>query len=159
MPKITVENTLSKNLDLYKTKLFRDVVEAVEFAITDTETEAKRDLNFDASYPIDTRFITITKAFENKGLKGEVNVDGEKMSEDREKGNNMAAYIEFGTGLSAREILADYPQWVKDIAWEYFETGLGTLKGKPYLYNNFLKNVEKFKAKIAEITGKQTVDK
>lgn len=159
MPRITVENTLSKNLDLYKTKLFKDVVKEVEFAITDTEIEAKCDLNFDADYPIDTRFITITKAFENKGLKGMVNVDGEKMSEDREKGNNMAAYIEFGTGLSAREILADYPQWVKDIAWEYFETGEGTLKGKPYLYNNFLKNVEKFKADLKALMDRQTVDK
>ena len=158
MAKITVENTLSKNLDLYKTKLFRDVVQLVEFAIKDTEIEAKRALNLDVSYTL-ARFINVVSSFRNKGLIGEVAVDGEKMSEDREKGNDMAAYIEFGTGLSAREILAPYPQWVKDIAMQFFVNGLGTLQGKPYLYNNFLKNVEKFKADLQALMDKQTVDK
>ena len=78
MAKITVENTLSKNLDLYKTKLFRDVVQLVEFAIKDTEIEAKRALNFDSSYPVDTRFINIVSSFKDKGLTGEVAVDGGK---------------------------------------------------------------------------------
>lgn len=158
MPKITVKNTLSKNLDLYKTQLYRDVVQLVEFAIKDTEIEAKRALNYDASYEVDTRFINITTAFENKGLKGEVVVDGAKR-EDGKGGDDMAAYIEFGTGLSAREILAPYPQWVKDIAMQFFVNGLGTLQGKPYLYNNFLKNVEKFKADLQALMDKKTVDK
>ena len=96
MAKVTVENTLSKNLDLYKTKLFRDVVQLVEFAIKDTEIEAKRALNFDASYEVDTRFINITSSFKNKGLTGEVEADGAKR-EDGKGGNDMAAYIEFGT--------------------------------------------------------------
>lgn len=158
MAKVTVKNTLSKNLDLYKTKLYRDVVQLVEFAIKDTEIEAKRALNFDASYPVDTRFITITSSFKNKGLMGEVTADGAKR-EDGKGGNDMAAYIEFGTGLSAREILAPYPQWVKDIAMEFFVNGLGTLQGKPYLYNNFLKNVEKFKADLKALMDKQEIDK
>ena len=158
MPKITVENTLSKNLDLYKTQLFRDVVQLVEFAIKDTEMDAKRALNFDASYAVDTRFINVVSSFRDKGLTGEVSVDGAKR-EGGKGGDDMAAYIEFGTGLSAREILAPYPQWVKDIAMEFFVNGLGTLQGKPYLYNNFLKNVEKFKADLQALMDKQTVDK
>ncbi len=158
MPKITVKNTLSKNLDLYKTQLFRDVVQLVEFAIEDTEMEAKRALNFDASYEVDTRFINIVSSFRNKGLTGEIAVDGAKRG-DSKGGNDMAAYIEFGTGLSAREILAPYPQWVKDIAMEFFVNGLGTLQGKPYLYNNFLKNVEKFKADLKALMDKQIIDK
>jgi hypothetical protein len=158
MPKITIENTLSKNLDLYKTQLFRDVVQLVEFAIKDTEIEAKRALNFDANYEVDTRFINITSSFRDKGFTGEVAVDGAKR-EDGKGGDDMAAYIEFGTGLSAREILAPYPQWVKDIAMQFFVNGLGTLQGKPYLYNNFLKNVEKFKADLKALMDKKTVDK
>jgi hypothetical protein len=158
MAKITVENTLSKNLDLYKTQLFRDVVQLVEFAIKDTEIEAKRALNLDASYEVDTRFINIVSSFKNKGLTGEVSVDGAKR-EGGKGGDDMAAYIEFGTGLSAREILAPYPQWVKDIAMQFFVNGLGTLQGKPYLYNNFLKNVEKFKADLQALMDKKTVDK
>ena len=158
MAKITVKNTLSKNLDLYKTKLFRDVVQLVEFAIKDTEIEAKRALNFDSSYPVDTRFIYVVSSFKDKGLTGEVAVDGAKREDDK-GGNDMAAYIEFGTGLSAREILAPYPQCVKDIAMQFFVNGLGTLQGKPYLYSNFLKNVEKFKADLKALMDKQTVDK
>ena len=158
MPRITVENTLSKNLDLYKTKLFMDVVQLVEFAIKDTEMDAKRALNFDASYEVDTRFINIASSFKNKGLTGEVVADGAKR-EDGKGGNDMAAYIEFGTGLSAREILAPYPQWVKDIAMQFFVNGLGTLQGKPYLYNNFLKNVEKFKSDLKALMDKQIIDK
>ena len=158
MAKITVKNTLSKNLDLYKTKLFRDVVQLVEFAIKDTEIEAKRALNFDSSYPVDTRFINVVSSFKDKGLTGEVAVDGAKREDDK-GGNDMAAYIEFGTGLSAREILAPYPQWVKDIAMQFFVNGLGTLQGKPYLYSNFLKNVEKFKADLKALMDKQIVDK
>ena len=34
-----------------------------------------------------------------------------------------AMYFEFGTGLSASQILAPYPQWVKDIAYEYYVSG------------------------------------
>ena len=158
MPKITVKNTLSKNLDLYKTQLYRDVVQLVEFAIKNTEIEAKRALNFDANYEVDTRFINITSSFRDKGLTGEVAVDGAKR-EDGKGGDDMAAYIEFGTGLSAREILAPYPQWFKDIAMQFFVNGLGTLQGKPYLYNNFLKNVEKFKADLQALMDKKTVDK
>ena len=158
MAKVTVKNTLSKNLDLYKTKLYRDVVQLVEFAIKDTEIEAKRALNFDEGYEVDTRFINIVSSFRDKGLTGEVAVDGAKR-EYGKGGDDMAAYIEFGTGLSAREILAPYPQWVKDIAMQFFVNGLGTLQGKPYLYNNFLKNVEKFKADLNALMDKQTVDK
>lgn len=156
MPKITIENTLSKNLDLYKTQLFRDVVQLVEFAIKDTEMDAKRALNFDAGYEVDTRFINIVSSFRNKGLIGEIAVDGAAKDEG---GNDMAAYIEFGTGLSAQEILAPYPQWVKDVAMNFFVNGLGTLQGKPYLYNNFLKNVEKFKSDLQALMDKQTADK
>ena len=74
-------------------------------------------------------FIHIDKRFSEGGLKAEVGVMGD---------NNLAAYFEFGTGLSAKEILAPYPDWIKDIAREFYITGRGTLKGKPYLYNNYL---------------------
>jgi hypothetical protein len=72
--------------------------------------------------------------------------------------NPMAAYFEFGTGLSAREILAPYPQWIKDIAWKFYINGLGTLKGKPYLYPSVLKNTEIFNKKLDEIVKEKTKD-
>ena len=136
-----VINTTSKNLSTYKTKMFRDVVQLVENAITDVQIMAMRDA---------PKFVNIDKKFTNKGLTGEVGVMGEM------EGNHIAAYIEFGTGLSAREILAPYPQWIKDIAYEFYVSGQGKLKGKPYLYNNFLVIAEKFKRDLKELGDGQS---
>ena len=135
-----VINTTSKNLSTYKTKMFRDVVRLVENAITDVQILAMRDA---------PKFVNIDKKFTDKGLTGEVGVMGEM------EGNHIAAYIEFGTGLSAREILAPYPQWIKDIAHEFYVSGQGKLKGKPYLYNNFLVIAEKFKRDLKELVDGQ----
>ena len=136
-----VINTTSKNLSTYKTKMFRDVVRLVENAITDVQILAMRDA---------PKFVNIDKKFTDKGLTGEVGVMGEM------EGNHIAAYIEFGTGLSAREILAPYPQWIKDIAHEFYVNGQGKLQGKPYLYNNFLVIAEKFKKELKELVDGQS---
>ena len=136
-----VINTTSKNLSTYKTQMFRDVVQLVENAITDVQILAMRDA---------PKFVNIDKKFTDKGLTGEVGVMGEM------EGNHIAAYIEFGTGLSAREILAPYPQWVKDIAHEFYVNGQGKLQGKPYLYNNFLVIAEKFKRDLKELVDGQS---
>ena len=136
-----VINTTSKNLSTYKTKMFRDVVRLVENAITDVQRMAMRDA---------PKFVNIDKKFTDKGLSGEVGVMGDM------EGNHIAAYIEFGTGLSAREILAPYPQWIKDIAHEFYVNGQGKLQGKPYLYNNFLVIAEKFKRDLKELVDGQS---
>ena len=136
-----VINTTSKNLSTYKTKMFRDVVQLVENAITDVQILAMRDA---------PKFVNIDKKFTDKGLTGEVGVMGDM------EGNHIAAYIEFGTGLSAREILAPYPQWIKDIAYEFYVNGQGKLQGKPYLYSNFLVIAEKFKRDLKELVDGQS---
>ncbi len=136
-----VINTTSKNLSTYKTKMFRDVVRLVENAITDVQIMAMRDA---------PKFVNIDKKFTDKGLTGEVGVMGEM------EGNHIAAYIEFGTGLDAIRILAPYPQWIKDIAYEFYVNGQGTLQGKPYLYNNFLVIAEKFKRDLKELVDGQS---
>jgi hypothetical protein len=156
-----VINTTSKNLSTYKTKMFRDVVQLVENAITDVQRMAMRDA---------PKFVSISKEFTNKGLAGEVGVmggvntkefgddglSGEVDKDDDSNRNNIAAYIEFGTGLDAIRILAPYPQWIKDIAYEFYVSGEGKLKGKPYLYNNFLVIAEKFKKELKELVDGQS---
>lgn len=136
---MAVINTTSKNLQAYKSELFREVVQLVENAITDVQIAATMDA---------PKFVSIDKKFTEKGLVGEVGVMGGS--------DPMPAYFEFGTGLSAREILAPYPQWIKDIAMEFFLTGLGTLQGKPYLYNNFLVQLEKFKKELKKLVDGQS---
>lgn len=152
----SVRNTTSQNLKDYQKKMFRDVVNLVDTAITDTQMDAMATLRYDPNYEVDPRFIKVSKAFRDRGLTGEVSVDGAKA--EGGNGNDMAAYIEFGTGLSAREILAPYPQWVKDIAMKFYVNGLGTLVGKPYLYNNFLRHEATFRKNLKELIEKQVTD-
>ena len=138
---MAVINTTSKNLKTYQTQMFRDVVNLVDTAINDLHISAIADA---------PKFVNMKKEFSNKGLTGAVSVDGEF------EGSHLPAYFEFGTGLSAREILRDYPQWIKDIAMEFYVNGLGTLKGKPYLYNNFLVIQKKFERDLKALVEKRS---
>ena len=141
-----VINTTSDNLKKYKADQIRKMRYLVVDTVTDIEIEATRKapVGEDGDH-----FITIKSEFRNNDLTGEVGVWGE---------NNLAAYFEFGTGLSAREILAPYPEWIREIAWKYYINGLGTLKGKPYLYPSVLKNTEIFNKKLYEIVKEKTKD-
>lgn len=122
-------NGLSDALRQYQDKKIKQVKDLVIDSITTVELLATRSLTANSTAELNLNFINIDKKFSNGGLTGEVGVMGD---------NDLAAYLEFGTGKSAREILAPYPQWVQDIAMKFFKTGDGTLKGKPYLFNNFL---------------------
>lgn len=141
-----VINTTSDNLKKYKADQIRKMRYLVVDTVTDIEVEATRNapVGEDGDH-----FITIKSEFRDNDFTGEVGVWGE---------NNLAAYFEFGTGLSAREILAPYPEWIREIAWKFYINGLGTLKGKPYLYPSVLKNTEIFNKKLDEIIKEKTKD-
>jgi len=141
-----VINTTSDNLKKYKADQIRKMRELVVDTVTTIEIEATRKAPVGEDGDI---FINIDKRFTNNDMTGEVGVMGE---------NNLAAYFEFGTGLSAREILAPYPEWIREIAWKFYINGLGTLKGKPYLYPSVLKNTEIFNKKLDEIVKEKTKD-
>lgn len=156
---ITIQDSTTKNMQRYGVNLFNDVVRLVTDAIKEVEILATRDA---------PSFINISSAFENKGLTGIVGVmqggevdiyeGGEVAGSVNKDGNEMAAYIEFGTGLSAVQILAPYPKWVRDIAWQFYVNGKGLLQGKPYLFNNFLVISEKFKKDLSILTKRVTDD-
>lgn len=144
---VRFNGSLKYDITKYRDKILQEAKDLIEDLIISTEIEATR------SAP---RFISITKAFENGGLTGRVGVIGRQMADmGTSDPNNLAAYIEFGTGLSAREILSPYPQWVKDIAMDYFVSGKGTLVGKPYLFNNFLKNLAIFEKELEQLIKEQ----
>lgn len=135
-----VINTTSVNLDKYRKEQIRKMRELVVDTVKNIEVEATRKA---------PQFVTVESEFRNNDLTGEVGVWGE---------NNLAAYFEFGTGLSAREILAPYPQWIKDIAWEFYINGQGTLQGKPYLYPAVLRYGNEFYKKMAKLVKNKTKD-
>ena len=136
-----VINTTSANLKAYK----RSQLEKVKNAIADTAVAIELEATRKAP-----KFISIEKRFYEKGLKAEVGVKGN---------NEMAAYIEFGTGLSAASILAPYPQWVKDIAMEFYINGKGTLTGKPYFYPAVFTNGALLKKEMKAIVDENVSDK
>ena len=55
----------------------------------------------------------------------------------------LPAYWEFGTGLSARAILAPYPDSIKQLAMTYFVNGQGTLRGAPYFFPAYFREAPK----------------
>lgn len=136
-----VINHTSGNLRNYTKSQISDIKNLVADTAVAIELEATRKAPRDLSGNKDL-FINIDKKFYNNGLSAEVGVMGE---------NKLAAYFEFGTGLSAREILSGYPQWVKDIAMKFYVNGMGTLKGKPYLFPAFFKNNKIFQSKLSKI--------
>jgi hypothetical protein len=104
---------------------------ALKNEILDTATTIEIKAAQDAPTIIKQR---VNKSIADGGLKANVFVEGE---------DPLAAYYEFGTGASAREILAPYPQEVKDVAFQFYITGEGTLKGVPYLYPNYFREAPK----------------
>lgn len=129
MAKGAIINTVGRDLENYRKDIVKKVRDLIVDKTTKVELLANRDLIANSTVEFNLNFISVDKKFLDGGFTGEVGVMGE---------NEMAAYIEFGTGLSAEDILSKYPKWVQEIAWNFFKTGEGTLQGKPYLYNNFL---------------------
>ena len=133
-------NTTSANLQAYK----RSQLEKVKNAIADTAVAI--DLEATRRAPM---FVSIEARFYNKGFKVEIGPKGD---------NNLAAYFEFGTGLSAKSILAPYPQYVKDVARAFYLTGEGTLKGKPYLFPAVFRNEKILNQELKAISDENVTD-
>ena len=143
MKNAVVDNKVTINLKKYKESIVSEIKDHISDFATDVEIAATRDA---------PNFLSIDKKFENGGLSAEVGVMGGQMvGENQSSGYNIAAYWEFGTGLSAAEITAGYPQWVKDKAMEYYVSGKGTLVGSPYLFNNFLAYLTPFERNVTKM--------
>ena len=145
--KTVIQNTLAYDLEGYSDDVLAETKRLIQQLIFQTNEEATRDA---------PSFVSIGNEFEDKGLTAKVGILGEQtVPKNQSDVANVAVYFEFGTGLSASQILAPYPQWVKDIAYEYYVNGKGTLIGKPYLFNNFLKNIETFESDLNALLEKE----
>ena len=145
--KAVIQNTLTYDLNGYKDEVIAKTKQFFQQLIFKTNIEATRDT---------PKFVSIDNKFEDKGLTAKVGILGQQsVPKNQSDPANVAVYFEFGTGLSAAQILAPYPQWVKDIAYEYYVSGKGTLIGKPYLFNNFLKNIETFERDLNSLLEKE----
>lgn len=140
--KVTGVNELMSHLMAFGQEAEQGIIDEVEDAATSIEIKAIRNKGAKLS------FITIDKIFTNGGLRAVVGVQGE---------NLLAVYFEFGTGLSAKQILAPYPQEVKDLAMQYFITGEGNLRGQPYLFPAYFEENPKFIKALEDLLKELTI--
>ncbi|WP_312364053.1 hypothetical protein [Sphingobacterium sp.] len=141
-------NTVGRDLERYRNDIVKQIRKLVIDSVTRIEIMAARSLTRNSTPELSLNFIVVQNKITKGGLQGEVGVMGS---------DPLPAYIEFGTGLFAVDILSNYPQWVKDIAMKFYVNGMGTLQGKPYLYNNFLIVKIEFEKKLKEILGKDVI--
>ena len=116
------------------------MVEAVKDVLANTATDVEKQAIASAptqweGFPLNIK-QKIDKKSSNNGLLWQVGVDVPTTGEQWE------AWMEFGTGLSAREILSNpqYSQEVRTIARTYYRNGQGRIIGQPYLMPAFYRN-------------------
>jgi hypothetical protein len=137
-----------KGLDEARRDLFKKrqlIVDSVKDVLAETATsiEIEATRNAPASYQIGDASINlsfirqkINKKVSESGLFWQVGLDVPTSGEQWE------AWMEFGTGLSARDILSNpqYSPEVREIARRYYRNGKGRIIGQPYLMPAFYRN-------------------
>ena len=128
-------------LDKKSDAVIESVKEKLSDVATNIEVEAIR--NAPSSYQIGDARINLSfikqkidkKVLQN-GLLYNIGLDVPTSGEQWE------AWMEFGTGLSAREILSNpqYTSEVRDIARRFYRNGKGRIIGQPYLMPAFFRN-------------------
>jgi hypothetical protein len=141
--KVTIKGLDQARRDLFKKRQL--IVDAVKDTLANTATniEIEATTNSPKSYQIGNASINLSfigqkinkKGF-NDGLYWSVGLDVPATGEQWE------AWMEFGTGLSASQILSNpqYSQEVRTIARTYFRNGQGRIIGRPYLMPAFYRN-------------------
>ena len=116
------------------------VIDAVKDILSSTATDIERQATLAAPSQWQDLQLSIKqriyKEVENSGLTYLVGVKvGDPVFE-------IEAWIEFGTGLSARDILSNpqYTAEVRDIARRFYRNGRGRIIGQPYLMPAFFRN-------------------
>jgi hypothetical protein len=125
-----------KDLDKQEDIVIQAVKDILASTATDVEIEAIR--NAPSSWEGQPLSIKqrIDKLVEDGGLNWKVEVKvGDPVFE-------IEAWLEFGTGLSAKETLSNpqYTQEVRDIARRFYRNGQGRIIGQPYLMPSFFRN-------------------
>lgn len=116
------------------------MIEAVKDVLANTATDVEKQAIASApsqweGVPLNIKQKIDKKSFDN-GLLWKVGLDVPS------SGEQFEAWMEFGTGLSAREILSNpqYSQEVRTIARTYYRNGEGRIIGQPYLMPAFYRN-------------------
>jgi HK97 gp10 family phage protein len=130
---------LNEALD-YVQKKETAMIEAVKDVLANTATNVEKQAIASAptqweGFPLNIK-QKIDKKSSNNGLLWQVGVNVPTTGEQWE------AWMEFGTGLSAKEILSNptYSEEVRTLARTYYRNGRGRIIGQPYLMPAFYRN-------------------
>jgi HK97 gp10 family phage protein len=126
-------------------------IQTVKDVLADTATDIEQDAKQDAPFEVEGVVLNIKqridKNVEDNGLVWKVGIQGTQ---------DFDAYVEFGTGQSAKEILfgPGYTQEMRDIAKVFYKNGQGRLIGQPFLFPAWIKHtanlVEELKSEVAK---------
>ena len=124
------------DLDKKGDAVIQAVKDALSSAATDIEIDAIRNAPSQWNgLPLNIK-QRIDKVADDGGLSWKVGIQsGDPVFE-------IEAWLEFGTGLSAKQILSNpvYTQEVRDVARRFYRNGRGRIIGQPFLMPAFFRN-------------------
>lgn len=160
--RVTGFNEMVARLNSYSTNVQQEVKELTEYYLGEIETQAIAaapsggDKIMTEHGPINQEmiadkrrgsFVPINQAIgitlDRSGYKGSVYVE--------KSAGDIAAYVEFGCGQSAKNYLATVPTYWRAVAQKYYVNGQGTITAQPYLLPSFLRNSLLYKKEIKEV--------
>jgi HK97 gp10 family phage protein len=139
-------------------KFEKDGAKAVIKNVTNTGTAIEEAAQRDAPKYFAGEKQNFDQAIRSQPLDGGFRV--EVGLRDLDKKNAFAAWFEFGTGISAAELLSgpEYTDEIRKIAKEFLLGGDGTIKPRKYLFPNFFKEspklIEKLKKDLNNLAKK-----
>lgn len=134
--KVKGVDALMKRLRAMDTRIQNEAKDVVQDVAQAIASDASR--NAPPSFPIAATPF-------NKGFSARVIVGG---------GGNLAAYREFGTGLSAAEYVPTLPKEWQAIAMSFYVNGKGTMVKRPFLFPAYQKNIPDLEKGLSEVLEK-----
>lgn len=136
-----VKEIVEVNTGDMEMEAIRNAPGAGDMIATQHGSENERDIVGDRNWTPISQAIgyTITQ----NGLKGSVFVE--------KSAGDIAAWVEFSTGQTARTYLATVPKKWRDLARKFYINGRGTIIGKPYLLPAFMKYSVIFQKELKDL--------
>lgn len=138
-------NVRVKNLSTV-TNAIQKIGKKIESGVVDQVMQQTSNIEFEAKVKAQdiSSYLEIDKLISDRGLSGVVSA-GHYANAD------LAAYIEFGTGVHAAEILQGYPKEVRELAMQFYVNGQGRMPSRPYMIPAFLRFRKQFILNIKKI--------
>lgn len=136
-----------KNIESKSEAIQKEVIQVLSDTAAIIEIDAKRDAPFEIEGVELGLKDRITKKFERGGLYWNVGINATQ---------DYDAYVEFSTGLDARQVLNSkgYTPEMRAIAERFYKNGQGTLRGKPFLFPAFIKHTANLVKEMREAISK-----